>query len=69
MDVVEYTSEVDMKRNHIANWLSNMSVGTFVVGAFQAVEQVSSLGPDTKWYIMTLAIGEFLLSLLLAKED
>ena len=67
--MVKCTSKVDMKRNHIANWLSNMSVGTFAVGAFQAVEQVPSLGPDTKWYIMALAIGEFLLSLLLAQED
>lgn len=58
-----------MKRNHIANWLSNMSVGTFVVAAFQAVEQLPVLGPNTKWYIMGLAVLEFLLSLLLAKED
>ena len=58
-----------INKKHIAGWLSNMSVGTFIIGAFQAVEQLPWLGDKTKWLIICLAIVEFLISLYLAREE
>lgn len=57
------------KRKHIANWLSNMSVGTFIVGAFQQVDQFQFLGENTQPAIIGMAIIEFVASILFAKQE
>jgi len=36
------------KKHHIANWLSNLSVATIAIGAFQTVELIPELEPHTK---------------------
>ncbi len=56
------------KRKHVANWLSNMSVGTFIVGAFQHVEQFQFLGDNTQTIVIGMAAVELVASIILAKE-
>jgi len=57
------------KKHHIANWLSNLSVATIAIGAFQTVELIPELEPHTKWVVLGIGLIEFFLSYLLAKEE
>ena len=57
------------KRHHISTWLSNLSVGTVIVGAFQHIEGFQFLGENAQTLILGMAAAEFVISLYLAKEE
>lgn len=58
------------KRKHVANWLSNLSVATIVVGMFQTVDFIPDL-PSTraKWVALVVGVALFLLSYAVAKRE
>ena len=58
-----------IKRQHLSSWLSNMSVGTFIIGAFQNVEQFQFLGEKAQIITIILAGIEFFISYLLAPKE
>lgn len=58
------------KRNHVANWLSNLSVGTIAVGAFQTVNLIPQIsGESSKWIALVVGLVLFGISYFLKEED
>lgn len=58
------------KRNHVANWLSNLSVAMIVVGMFQTVDFIPDLSNShSKWVALAVGLVLFVTSYLLKRED
>lgn len=58
-------------KKHIASWLSNMSVATFVLAMFQASDTSMLFGQYTQYAALACSVLGFILSLcaLPKKED
>ena len=57
-------------KKHIANWLSNMSVATFVLALFQATETSGFFGEFTQYVALAFSFGAFASSLyILPKKE
>ncbi len=58
------------KRGHVANWLSNLSVATMVIGMFQTVDFIPDLSKtNSKWVALGFGIVLFLISYAVAKKE
>ena len=55
-------------REHIASWLSNMSVATFVLGLFQASEKSKLFGAYASYVALALSLVAFVGSLIVLQK-
>jgi hypothetical protein len=55
-------------KEHIASWLSNMSVASFVLAMFQASEKTEIFGDNTQYAALAFSVSAFLCSLYILSK-